>query len=199
MTANNYEQPVTRSCGSKDTTAANHSCSGTFEREVLPHVDAAYNLAHWRAASAQDVEDLVQEAYLLAFRFFPSFRGGDARVWLMKIVHDTCYTWLHVNRSLQDLAEDHQNPLPPVSQAPDTAEVVPQNISGTLMRKALEKLPLNFREVLILRELEGMSYREIAEITGRPTSTVISNLSRARGRLHQALTGLMNGDTVSGS
>ena len=135
-------------------------------------------------------EDVVQEAYLRAFRFFAGFRGGDARAWLMKIVRNTCYTWLHANRPLQDAAEFDENLFPPDSRAPNPEEVVLQNDSGALLRKALEKLPPNFREVLILRELEGMSYREIADITGMPAGTVMSSLSRARGRLRQALTGL---------
>ncbi len=161
---------------------------GTFEQAVLQHLDAAYNLARWLTRNEQDAEDVVQEAYLRAFRFFDGFRGGDARAWIMKIVRNTCYTWLHVNRPLQDATEFDENLFPPDSRAPDPEEVVLQNDSGILLRKALEKLPPNFREVLILRELEGMSYREIGEITGMPAGTVMSSLSRARGRLRQALT-----------
>ena len=172
---------------------------GTFEQAVLPHLDAAYNLARWLTRNEQDAEDVVQEAYLRAFRFFAGFRGGDARAWLLRIVRNTCYTWLHVNRPLQDATEYDENHFPPDSRAPNPEELVLQSDSGTLMRKALEKLPPSFREVLILRELEGMSYKEIADITGMPTGTVMSSLSRARGRLRQALTGLMNGDTVPSS
>ena len=172
---------------------------GTFEQAVLPHLDAAYNLARWLTRNEQDAEDVVQEAYLRALRFFAGFRGGDARAWLLRIVRNTCYTWLHVNRPLQDATEYDENHFPPDSRAPNPEELVLQSDSGTLMRKALEKLPPSFREVLILRELEGMSYKEIADITGMPTGTVMSSLSRARGRLRQALTGLMNGDTVPSS
>jgi RNA polymerase sigma-70 factor, ECF subfamily len=160
---------------------------GTFDQEVLPHLDAAYNLARWLTRNNQDAEDVVQEAYLRAFRFFAGFRGGDARAWLMKIVRNTCYTWLHANRPLQDAAEFDENFFPPDSRAPNPEEVVLQNDSAALLRKALEKLPPNSREVLILRELEGMSYREIGDITGMPAGTVMSSLSRARGRLRQAL------------
>ena len=162
-----------------------------FEQEVLPHLDAAYNLARWLTRNDQDAQDIVQEAYLRAFRFFPGFRGGDARAWLMKIVRNTCYTWLHANRPLQDAAEFDENFFQPDSRAPNPEEVVLQNDSAALLRTALEKLPPNYREVLILRELEGMSYKEIADITGMPVGTVMSSLSRARGRLRQALTGLM--------
>src|SRR5712692_6964039 len=170
-----------------------------FEQAVLPHFDAAYNLARWLTRNDQDARDVVQEAYLRAFRFFPGFRGGDARAWLMKIVRNTCYTWLHANRPLQDATEFDENLFPPDSRAPNPEEVVLQNDSGTLLRKALEKLPPNFREVLILRELEGMSYREIADFTGMPAGTVMSSLSRARGRLRQAVTGLTYGDTAPSS
>ncbi len=162
-----------------------------FEQEVLPHLDAAYNLARWLTRNDQDAQDIVQEAYLRAFRFFPGFRGGDARAWLMKIVRNTCYTWLHANRPLQDAAEFDENFFQPDSRAPNPEEVVLQKDSAALLRTALEKLPPNYREVLILRELEGMSYKEIADITGMPVGTVMSSLSRARGRLRQALTGLM--------
>src|ERR1700675_2421714 len=168
-----------------------------FEQAVLPHLDAAYNLARWLMRNQQDAEDVVQEAYLRSFRFFPGFRGGDPRAWLLKIVRNTCYTWLHVNRPLQDPTEFDENLFRPDSCAPNPEEALLQNDSDTLVRKALEKLPPNFREVLILRELEGMSYREIADITGMPAGTVMSSLSRARGRLHQAMTDLMNGGTVS--
>jgi RNA polymerase sigma-70 factor (ECF subfamily) len=172
---------------------------GTFEQEVLPHLDAAYNLARWLTRNNQDAEDIVQEAYLRAFRFFAGFRGGDARAWLMKIVRNTCYTWLHADRPLQDGAEFDENFFPPDSRAPTPEEVVLQNDSAALLRRSLEKLPPNSREVLILRELEGMSYREIADITGMPVGTVMSSLSRARGRLRQALTGLMTRVTARSS
>jgi RNA polymerase sigma-70 factor, ECF subfamily len=171
-----------------------HNHLPTFERAVLPHLNAAYNLARWLMRNEQDAQDVAQEACLRAFRFFPGFRGGDARAWLLKIVRNTCYTWLHANRPLQDAAEFDENLFSPDSRAPNPEEAVLQNDSDTLVRKALEKLPPNFREVLILRELEGMSYREIADITGMPAGTVMSSLSRARGRLRQVLTTLMNVD-----
>jgi len=163
-----------------------------FEEAVLPHLDAAYNLARWLMRNEQDAHDVAQEAYLRAFRFFSGFRGGDARPWLMKIVRNTCYTWLNVNRPLQEAAEFDENAFPPDSHTPNPEEIVLQNDSNTLVRKALEMLPQNSREVLILRELEGMSYKEIADITGMPVGTVMSSLSRARARLRQVLTTLMS-------
>jgi RNA polymerase sigma factor (sigma-70 family) len=176
-----------------------HNHIPNFEEAVLPHLDAAYNLARWLTRNEQDAEDVVQEAYLRAFRFFAGFRGGDVRAWLLRIVRNTCYTWLHANRPLQDATEFDENVFPPYSRTLNPEEVVLQNDSGTLVRKALEKLAPNYREVLVLRELEGMSYREIADITGMPVGTVMSSLSRARGRLRQALTGLMTRVSVPSS
>jgi RNA polymerase sigma-70 factor (ECF subfamily) len=176
-----------------------HGYTPNFEEAVLPHLDAAYNLARWLMRNEQDAQDAVQEAYLRAFRFFPGFRGGDARAWLMKIVRNTCYTCLRANRPLQDAAEFDETLLAPDSQAPNHEQVALQNDSDSSVRQAVESLPTGFREVLILREIEGMSYKEIAEITGMPTGTVMSSLSRARGRLRQALTGLVNGNPMSSS
>jgi RNA polymerase sigma-70 factor (ECF subfamily) len=167
-----------------------------FEQIVLPHLDAAYNLARWLTRNEQDAQDAVQEAYLRALRFFPGYRGGDARAWLMKIVRNTCYTWLHANGPLKDAAEFDENLFPPDPRALNPEQLVLQNDDGALVRKALEELTPNFREVLILREIEGMSYKEIADITGMPAGTVMSSLSRARDRLRQALTGLMSGNMV---
>jgi len=163
-----------------------------FEQEILPHLDAAYNLARWLTHNEQDAQDAVQEAYLRAFRFFPGFRGGSARAWLMKIVRNACYTWLHGNRPLQEAAEFDEVYFPPDSRVLNPEEVVLQNDNSILVRKALATLSSNFREVLILRELEGMSYREIADITGMPAGTVMSSLSRARDCLRQTLIRLSN-------
>lgn len=152
-----------------------------FERNVLPHLDAAYNLARWLTGNERDAEDVVQEAYLRALRSFVDWRGGDAPTWLMKIVRNTCYGWLRVNRPLQNSPDDHV--AGQGSQAPDLEEIVLQDASGSLMRKALKRLSPNFREVLMLRELEGMSYRGRSQkITSMPAGTVMSSLARARGR-----------------
>ena len=176
-----------------------HSQVPNFEQDVLPHLDAAYNLARWLIRDEQGAQDVVQEAYLRAFRFFSGFRGGDARAWLMKIVRNTCYTWLHANRPLQEAAEFDENFSLPDYHAPNPEELLLQSDSRTLLHKALENLPASLREVLILREIEGLSYREIAEITSAPLGTVMSSLSRARGRLRQALTSVMNRNKMHGS
>jgi RNA polymerase sigma-70 factor (ECF subfamily) len=170
-----------------------------FEQAVLPHLDAAYNLARWLTRNEQDAEDAVQEAFLRAFRHFRDFRGGNARAWLLKIVRNTCYSWLRANRPLQDAAEFDENCFPPDVHSLNPEEIVLQNDSGTVVREALQKLPPTFREVIILRELEGLSYREIADITGMPAGTVMSSLSRARARLRQVLTICGNGHMVPSS
>jgi len=134
-----------------------------FEQAVLPHLDAAYNLARWLMRNERDAQDVAQEAYLRAFRFFPRFRGGDARAWLLKIVRNTCYTWLQTNRPMQDATEFDENLFPSDSHGANPEEAVLQKENYTLLRRALQKLPPSFREVIVLRELEGMSYREIAD------------------------------------
>ena len=172
-----------------------HNHLPSFEQAVLPHLDAAYNLARWLTRNERDAEDVVQESYLRAFRFFAGFRGGDARAWLMRIVRNTCYTWLHANRPLQEATEFDETLFSPEPRSANPEEAVLRNDRGALVRKALETLPAKFREVLILRELEGLSYKEIADITGMPAGTVMSSLSRARDRLRQVL--MMSEDAVS--
>jgi RNA polymerase sigma factor (sigma-70 family) len=167
------------------------SCCADFEQDALPHLNSAYNLARWLTRNNEDAEDLVQEAYLRAFKFYRRFRGGDARPWLLKIVRNAYYTSLQQNpvRRLIDFDEDL------VSRDPYFAnpeEILIQNRSGALLRRALETLPARSREMLILRELEGMSYKEISTVVGVPTGTVMSRLSRARARLRQSTTDLMN-------
>jgi RNA polymerase sigma-70 factor, ECF subfamily len=171
-----------------------HNHLPSFEQAVLPHLDAAYNLARWLTRNECDAEDVVQESYLRAFRFFAGFRGGDARAWLMRIVRNTCYTWLHANRPLQEATEFDETLFSPESRGPNPEEAVLRNDRSAVVRKALEMLPAKFREVLILRELEGLSYKEIADITGMPAGTVMSSLSRARDGLRQVL---MSEDAVS--
>jgi RNA polymerase sigma-70 factor (ECF subfamily) len=158
-----------------------------FEQAVLPHLDAAYNLARRLTRNQQDAEDAVQDAYLRAYRFFPSYRGGDARPWLMKIVRNTCYTWLRANRPLQEAAEFDENLFPPASPAQNPEESALETSNSALLQKALEQLPPKSREVIVLREIEELSYRQIAEIMGVPPGTVMSSLSRARARLRELL------------
>ncbi len=154
---------------------------------MLPHLGAAYNLARWLVGSQHDAEDVVQESYLRALKFFTGFRGGNGRPWLLAIVRNTCYTWLRGNRMDAVTTElDEDMPLA------DTRDVNPEELlmaaaRSELVQRALEQLPAEFREVVILRELEGMSYKEIAEIAGVPMGTVMSRLARARVRLQKLL------------
>jgi len=158
-----------------------------FERMVVPHLDAAYNLARWLTRDAHDAEDVVQESYLRAFRAFGSFHGDDARCWLLTIVRNTCFSWLSKNRirtrelfpdvDMPEVASDTFDPQAPLIREADQA----------LLREALEELPAEFREVIVLRELEELSYKQIAEITTVPIGTVMSRLARARRRLEDSV------------
>ncbi|HEX9137760.1 MAG TPA: sigma-70 family RNA polymerase sigma factor [Nitrospirota bacterium] len=168
---------------------------GNFENSVLPHLDAAYNLARWLTRNGQDAEDAVQEACLRAFRFFGSFRGGNTRAWLLKIVRNTCYTQLQKNQP-QELATFDEEIHGEDDGSMNPERLLLRSADGQLLRQALEKLPMRFREVLILRELEGLSYREIAEVSNIPPGTVMSSLSRARERLRQSLTSLLSKDAA---
>lgn len=166
-----------------------NSLRSAFEEMVVPHLDCAYNLARWLTRNEDDAQDVVQEAYLRAFRYFPTFHGDatGAKGWLLKIVRNTFYTWLDAGRHTQKWVELDEQALPPDSRVADPERFLLQSDISALVRRALEGLPANFREVLVLRELEGMSYKEIAQITGLPQGTVMSSLSRGRGRLREAL------------
>jgi RNA polymerase sigma-70 factor, ECF subfamily len=152
---------------------------------VVPHQDAAFNLARWLVRSRADAEDVTQDAMVRAYRFFVGFHGVDARAWLLQIVRNACYTWLEKNRKVDLKTEfDEKIHLGP-SESPEAAAVA-ANERERLM-KALESLPPRSREVLVLRELEGCSYKEIATITSIPIGTVMSTLARARERLQETL------------
>jgi RNA polymerase sigma-70 factor, ECF subfamily len=160
----------------------------SFEEAVLPHLNAAYNLARWLTRSDTDAEDVVQEACLRAFKFFGGFHGVDGRSWLLTIVRNTCYTWMQHNRSpeLSGFPDDEPPEIESVDLNPEA--LLLQKADTLMVMRALEELPVEFREVLVLRELEEMSYREIAGITDLPLGTVMSRLARGRKRLQLALT-----------
>jgi len=157
-----------------------------FEQLVLPHLDAAFNLSRWLLHGRADAEDVAQEATMRAFRFFRGFHGGDARAWLLQIVRNTCYTWLEKNRSVDLSTEFDEELHAKPSTTPEALAIAGDNRER--LTRALEELPVRFREVLILRELEGCSYKEIAAITSAPIGTVMSSLARARQRLQRVLT-----------
>jgi RNA polymerase sigma-70 factor, ECF subfamily len=162
-----------------------------FQELAVPHLHAAYNLARWLIRNDQDAEDIVQEAYLRAFRFFDGFRGDDSRAWVLAVVRNTAYTWLKQNRGHETLPFDEDARLEqgsataPEQPYGDPEAVLARHDDRRLLDRALEALPLEFREVLVLRELEELSYREIASIAGIPIGTVMSRLARSRKLLAQ--------------
>jgi RNA polymerase sigma-70 factor, ECF subfamily len=179
-----------------DLRVTDHELARRFEAEMSPHLDAAYNLARWLARDPHDAEDVVQEAYLRAFRFYGSFRGGDARAWLLAIVRNTFYSWLEKNRPRGGTVEydDANAGLDTIEAAGEQAlhHTDPERLllraaEQRLVEQALLRLPAEYREILVLRELEDLSYKQIAEIAGVPLGTVMSRLSRARERLRQQL------------
>jgi RNA polymerase sigma-70 factor (ECF subfamily) len=169
--------------------------SRRFQQLALPHLDAAYNLARWLCGNANDADDVVQEAFMRAFRFFDTFRGDSARPWLLAIVRRTWYTEWRRRASAHEVAgfDDTQEEAAIDGWSP--ASVDPQALlireeDSRLVHAALERLPVEYREVLILRELEELSYREIASIADLPVGTVMSRLARGRRKLAMALTAL---------
>ena len=166
-----------------------------YEQLIVPHLDAAYNLARWMVKNDADAEDLVQDACVRALKFLETFRGVNARSWLLSIVRNTCYSWLRQKSSgerqyVEFNEEVHGRP----EDSPDPATLTEQQLNWEMLKKALEEIPDEFREVLILRELEECSYKEIAEITGVPLGTVMSRLARARTHLHRKLLDCTKGE-----
>ncbi len=158
-----------------------------FEQTILPHINAAFNLARWMIKNDQDAEDIVQESCLRAYKYFSSFHGGDSRSWLLTIVRNTCYTWLHDNQA-QGLTVDLDEEMSSAEIDGDNPEQRLQiQADQQSVTQALEELPAAYRELIVLRELEGMSYKEIALIAAVPIGTVMSRLARARQRLKVCL------------
>ena len=166
-----------------------------FEKTVLPHLDAAYNLARWLTRNEHDAEDVVQEAFARALRYFDSLEESDARPWLLAIVRNTGYTWLEKNRpsdvvALEDsgLVGADSEIVGHVAPAESNPEVIVlQRAQRKLVNQALEELPVAFREVLVMRELEDLSYKEIAQAAGIPMGTVMSRLARGRDLLKRII------------
>ena len=176
---------MNQSLGQKDGGVLDAQEAERFNLLVLPHLDSAFNLARWLVRNRTDAEDVAQEAMLRAYRFFAGFHGGDARAWLLQIVRNTCFTWLEKNRPPQTTAEFDEEVHVTDGVTPEALAIAGDNRDR--LARALEALPPRFREVIVLRELEGCSYKEIAAITSIPIGTVMSALSRARHQLQVAL------------
>jgi RNA polymerase sigma-70 factor (ECF subfamily) len=162
---------------------------GSFDDVVLPHLDAAYNLARWLVRNGQDADDVVQDAYLRAFQYFGTFRGGSARAWLLTIVRSAYLRWLQKNRAQQCAAVFDEKIHRGTREGPNPETLLLQSDDSTLLEQAMRNLPVRFREVLVLRELEGLSYKEISDVVGIPMGTVMSSLFRAREALSTLLKG----------
>ena len=158
-----------------------------FEETIMPHLDAAYNLARWLTRNEHDAEDVAQDAVLRAFKFFDGFRGGNSRAWLLSIVRNTAYTWLQKNRKheIATVFSEEEHDVEDLAANPQV--LLLRKADHEEIMRAVEQLPVEFREVIILRELEGMSYKEIAEMSDVPIGTVMSRLARARKQLQQSL------------
>jgi RNA polymerase sigma-70 factor (ECF subfamily) len=164
-----------------------------FRTVVIPYIDEAYRLARWLTGNGTDAEDVVQDASLRAFRAIRSYAGGNPRAWFLSIVRNTAYSWLHKNRpaaiiSVDDLEAVEREHARPDESRDDTPEAsLIAKVDAERLRAAIAKLPAPFRETLVLRDIEGLDYREIAEATEVPIGTVMSRLARARRRLLEML------------
>lgn len=166
-----------------------------FQALVLPHLDSAFNLARWLTRSEQDAEDIVQEAYLRAFKFFDSFHGEDGRAWLLGIVRNTFYTWYQQSKT-QVKSTEFEEELHSINAEDSAAALYADNNPEALLiqkdsqqqlQRALEAVSVEFREVMVMRELEDLSYKQIAGIVGIPIGTVMSRLGRGRKQLAEIL------------
>jgi RNA polymerase sigma-70 factor (ECF subfamily) len=164
-----------------------------FRTIVLPYIDEAYRLARWLTGNGTDAEDVVQDASLRAFRAIRDYAGGNPRAWLLSIVRNTAYSWMRKNRpatiiSVDDLEAvelEHSNPNERSDDTPEASLIA--KVDAEQLRAAIAKLPTPFRETLVLRDIEGLDYQEIAEATEVPIGTVMSRLARARRRLSAAI------------
>jgi len=169
---------------------------GSFDEIVLPHLDVAYRLARWLLRNDHDAEDAVQEASLRAFRYFRTFSGGNGRAWFLKIVRNTCHGWRARNNGPETEAFDEERHVDTQS-TPDPERLMFQSDDVALIEQALKNLPDRFRTLLVLREVEGLSYREVADAMDIPMGTVMSGLSRARQAFRVALIDVMERSGVS--
>jgi RNA polymerase sigma-70 factor (ECF subfamily) len=166
----------------------------SFEETMLPHMDAAHNLAKWLLRNEEDAQDVVQEAYLRAFKSFGGFHGSNGRAWLLTIVRNTSYTLLKKNRAV-DLTTTFDEEIHTAGhESVSPATILEHSENTELIKEAMDALPAEFREILVLRHLEGLSYKEIADIAQIPPGTVMSRLSRARAELKEYLAARISKD-----
>jgi RNA polymerase sigma-70 factor, ECF subfamily len=161
-----------------------------FEQAALPHLDAAFSLARWLTRNDQDAEDVVQEAFVRALRFIDSYQGGSGRAWTLAIVRNTCFSWLEKNRPQWLQSGLDVEALPLADESPsgeDPARAALRNADRDMLARALDALPVVFREAIVLRELEDFSYKDMAQMLGVPIGTVMSRLARARRMLRELL------------
>ena len=176
------------------------SQSRRFQEIALPHLDAAYNLARWLARNDADAQDIVQEAFLRAFKSFSGFRGASGRPWLLAIVRNTCYTWLRQHRRAHlevpyddEVAGEADGEPYPVDRDANPEAILAASEERRLFDAALDKLPIEFREAVVLRDVEELSYKEIAAVAAIPIGTVMSRLARGRRMLYAELTRMREG------
>jgi RNA polymerase sigma-70 factor, ECF subfamily len=163
----------------------------SFEEAMLPHLDAAHNLARWLLRNEEDAKDVVQEAYLRAFKSFAGFHGSNGRAWLLTIVRNTSYTLLKKNRAADFTTTFDEEVHISGHESVSPAVILEHSEDAKLVSEAMDELPAEFREILALRHQEDLSYKEIAEITQIPVGTVMSRLSRAREKLKECLAARM--------
>jgi RNA polymerase sigma-70 factor (ECF subfamily) len=159
----------------------------SFEALLLPHLDAAHNLAKWLLRNEQDAQDVVQEAFLRAFKSFSGFHGSNGRAWLLTIVRNTSYTLLKKNRAVDFTTPFDEEIHVAGHESVSPATILEHSEDSDLIREAMDDLPAEFREILVLRHQEGLSYKEIADIAQIPPGTVMSRLARARAKLKEGL------------
>ena len=167
--------------------AAQEQELASFEALMLPHLNAAQNLAKWLLRNEQDAQDVVQEAYLRALKSFGGFHGSNGRAWLLTIVRNTSYTLMKKNRAVDLTTTFDEERHATDYESANPAALLEQTEDAELVREAMDHLPAEFREILVLRHLEGLSYKEIADIAQIPPGTVMSRLARARGKLKEYL------------
>jgi RNA polymerase sigma-70 factor, ECF subfamily len=186
---NSWVPPQTGTFGNRLHRIPVHKNKGQqFEAIFLPYLNSAYNLARWLTRNQHDAEDVVQESYLRALQAFETFQiGRDGRPWLLRIVRNTCYTWLRENRPSEIVSGIDESTDEAIDTAMDAETALIEKTGVELIRLTIQEIPLEYREVVILRELEEWSYKEIAEITGIPIGTVMSRLSRGRRELQKRL------------